>query len=223
MRRPLRRYTNAAAALALATTTVLCLACGGGQPVVRRYFTLAPEAPEPARVAVPPTLRVRELDCAAVYDQANVVFRVSPVEVRSYRYNNWSSEPGIMLAEVLRRYLAASGRFNLVDAEDPADLELGGRVDVIEQVVDDDGWSGRLELSLTLRRVRDGRVYWRQRIDGSRPAERQDVAEVVAAQSFILGTALAQEIDALSQAAQEAVAGPPAGSEEQPADASTSE
>lgn len=220
--RPLRRCSRAAA-LALATITALCAACGGGQPVVRRYFTLAPQAPEPGRVGAPPTLRVRELDCAAVYDQAAVVFRVSPVEVRSYRYNNWSSPPGTMLAEVLRRYLAASGRFNLVDEEDPADLELGGRVDVIEQVVDEDGWSGRLELSLTLRRVRDGRVYWRQRIDGARPADSEDVAEVVAAQSFILGTALAQEIDALSQAAQEAVAGPPAGSDEEPVDASTSE
>lgn len=219
---PLRRDTTAAA-LALATIAALCTACGGGQPVVRRYFTLAPQAPEPGRVGTLPTLRVRELDCAPIYDRTNLIFRVSPVEVRAYRYNNWSSPPGTMLAEVLRRYLAASGRFNLVDEEDPADLEIGGRVDVIEQLVDDDGWSGRIELSLTLRRVRDGRIYWRQRIDGSRPAEREDVAEVVAAQSFILGTALAQEIDALAQAAQEAMAGPPAGAVEEPVDVSASE
>jgi ABC-type uncharacterized transport system auxiliary subunit len=214
MSQPLRRHARIAAALAVAAASAL--ACGGSQPVVRRYFSLAPQAPEPGSVAVPPTLRVSELDCAALYDQPNIVFRISPVEVRSYRYNIWSASPGVMLAEVLRRYFAASGRFNLVDEGDAADLEIGGRVDVLEQVVDEDGWSGRLEVSLTLRRVRDGRVFWRQRIDGSRPVENEDMAEIVAAQSFILGTALAQEIDAISQAAQEAVTGPPAGSTEEP-------
>jgi ABC-type uncharacterized transport system auxiliary subunit len=191
--------------------SLLIAACGGAQPQPRRYFSLAPDAPRGARVAEPPTLRVRELDCAPPYDQAGIIFRISPVEVRSYRYASWTAVPGVMISEVLRRYLAASGRFNVVEEEDPAELELGGRVDLIEQVVDEGEWHGRIEVSLTLRRVRDGRIFWRQRIDGNRPAESRDVAEVVAAQSRVLSTALEQELDTLAQAAAAAVAGPPAG------------
>jgi ABC-type uncharacterized transport system auxiliary subunit len=186
-------------------------ACGGAAPQTRRFLSLAPDAPAPARVAAPPTLRVRELDCAPPYDQVGVVFRISPVEVRAYRYNNWSAVPGVMVAEVLRRYLAASGRFNLVDEEDQADLELGGRVDALEQVAEGGRWFGRVELSLTLRRTRDGRIVWRQRIDGVQPAEGEDVAEVVAAHSRVLATALDQELESLAAAADQAVAGPPAG------------
>ena len=198
----------------LTSTMAILAACGGTQPQPRRFFSLAPEAPETHRASSPLTLRVRELDCAEPYDQLGVVFRVSPVEVRSYRYNNWTATPGVMVAEVLRRYFASTGYFNLVDEEDPSELEIGGRVDVIEQVVDDGEWYGRLEVSLTLRRVRDGRVFWRQRIDGSRQAESEDVAEVVAAQSRVLSTALSQELPALYQAAMEAAAGPPAGATE---------
>ncbi len=190
--------------------------CGSARPTPRRYFSLAPEAPRPVRTASPPTLRVRELDCAAPYDQSGIVFRVSPVEVRSYRYSNWTAAPGVMLSEVLRRYLAASGRFNLVDEEDPAELEIGGRIDAIEQRVDDGRWFGRFEVSLTLRRVRDGRVFWRQRIDGTQAAESRDVAEVVAAQSRVLSAALDQELESLSNAANDAVAGPPAGAMTEP-------
>lgn len=200
--------------LVVAVFLVFIVACGGSQPLPRRYFSLAPEAPEPDRINAPITMRVRELDCAEPYNQLGIVFRVSPVEVRSYRYANWTATPGAMVSEVLRRYLAATGRFNLVDDEDPSELEIGGRVDVIEQVVEDGDWYGRLEVSLTLRRVRDGRVFWRQRIDGSRPAESQDVAEVVAAQSRVLSTALSQELPSLYQAAMEAAAGPPAGAVE---------
>ena len=70
------------------TLGVLCVlttltACGGSSAPPRRFFSLAPSAPQPARVTAPPTLRVRELDCAAPYDQSGIVFRVSPVEVRS--------------------------------------------------------------------------------------------------------------------------------------------
>lgn len=200
--------------LFLAASIAALAACGGAQPQPRRFFSLAPSAPEPSHTAAPITMRVRELDCAEPYDQLGIVFRVSPVEVRSYRYNSWAATPGVMVSEVLRRYLAATGQFNLVDDEDPADLEIGGRVDVIEQVVEEGEWYGRLEVSLTLRRVRDGRVFWRQRIDGSRPAETEDVAEVVAAQSRVLSTALSQELPSLFQAAMEAAAGPPAGAEE---------
>lgn len=217
-----RRLASVTLMTAVAAATALGAAaggCGGGsRPTPRRFFSLAPEAPSPAPSPAPPTLRVRELDCAPPYDQAGIIFRVSPVEVRAYRYNNWAAAPGVMLSEVLRRYLASSGQFNLVDQEDQAQLEIGGRVDVIEQVVRDGQWYGRLELSLTLRRVRDGRVFWRQRIDGTRVAEEQEVAEVVAAQSRVLSTALAQELDTLTQAASAAAAGPPAGAVLEPAD-----
>jgi len=159
-------------------------------------------------------LRIRELECASAYDQAGIIFRVSAVEIRSFRYATWTAAPGIMLSEVLRRYFSSSGRFIVVDGNDTAELELTGRIDVIEQVVDDGQWFGRLEMSLALRRVRDGRVFWRGRIDGSELAERRDVAEVVAAQSRVIGEGLARAMPAISQAVVDATVGPPAGSQE---------
>ena len=119
-----------------------------------------------------------------------------------------------MISEVLRRYFSSTGRFIVVDGNDPAELELTGRIDVIEQLVDDGDWSGRLEMSLALRRVRDGRVFWRGRIDGAEPAERRDVAEVVAAQSRVIGEGLARAMPAISQAMVDATVGPPAGTQE---------
>jgi ABC-type uncharacterized transport system auxiliary subunit len=211
--------TARAAPFALAALFVCSVLVGagsgcGGQPRTRRYFALAPEVAEPQEGADSvsrPRIRVAELACADAYDDRAVVFRLSAVELRSFRYAEWTSKPGVMVAEVLRRYLAASGHFTIVSDEDTADLEVGGRVDVIEQVVDDDGWHGRLELLISLRRLRDGRVVWQHRIDGVQPAERRDVAEVVAAQSRILGAGLAEALPGLTEAAIAASVGPPAG------------
>jgi ABC-type uncharacterized transport system auxiliary subunit len=162
-------------------------------------------------------LRVRELQCASPYDQPGVIFRVSAVEVRSYRYANWTSSPGVMLAEVLRRYLQATGLFTLVAEDERADLELGGRVDAIEQVSEGNGWQGRLALSLALRSVDHDRVLWRARIDGQLEADGRDVSDVVAAQSTFLGRSLAEVLPELRQASLRALAGPPAGSSPPPA------
>jgi len=218
------RSTNllgARAVLRVAATMValLCMlpaacASGGGGPRPRRYFSLAPQAPDRVRAETRPRIRVAELDCADAYDQPSVMFRVSPVEVRAFRYNRWASKPGVMITEVLRRYLAASGRFDLVTEDEIPDIELSGRVDVIEQVVEGGVWQGRLELSLYLQTVRDGRVVWRWRIDGVQDADGREVSDVVAAQSRVLSQGLSEALPALAEAAVDAAVGPPAGTAE---------
>lgn len=205
-----------AAAFALAFSMFLAAVGCAVRPNPRRFFTLAPEAPERSEASARPRLHVAELECAAAYDQFPLVFRVSPVELRSFRYAMWTAKPGTMVAETLRRYLATSDRFVIVEAEDAADLVLGGRVDAIEQVVEDRGWLGRLELQLTLRRARDGRVVWQRRIDGVLRSDRRDVAEVVAAQSRILTAGLAEALPSLTEAALSAAVGTPAGTPAQP-------
>ena len=127
------RRTRVFALWALMSLAFSVLSCGG-TPQPRRYFSLAPPAPESGRGSAPPTLRIRELECASAYDQAGIIFRVSAVEIRSFRYATWTAAPGIMLSEVLRRYFSSSGRFIVVDGNDTAELELTGRIDVIEQV-----------------------------------------------------------------------------------------
>lgn len=209
---PLRELTlpNPLLPALLGAALTLLIGCGGpAQP--RRLFSLAPQAPEVVQVTEPPTIRVRELECATSYDQAGLIFRVSAVEIRSFRYATWTAAPGVMMAEVLRRYLSSTGRFIVVDQADQAELELTGRIDVIEQVVENGEWFGRLEMSLALRRVRDRRVFWRGRIDGTEPAAERDVAEVIAAQSRVLSAGLAAALPDITQAAVDATVGPPAG------------
>jgi ABC-type uncharacterized transport system auxiliary subunit len=205
--------SGAAPVTALITLSLALTACGG-TPQPRRFFSLAPASPDSTQVVSPPTLRIREFQCASAYDQAGIIFRVSAVELRAYRYTTWTASPGVMMSEALRRYLAASGRFIVVDASEQAELELTGRIDVIEQLIDDGDWQGRLEMSLALRRIRDGRIFWRGRIDGIEPAEGLDVAEVVAAQSRILNRGLIDALPDIAQAAIDATVGPPAGSPE---------
>lgn len=195
---------------------LLLASCTPLRPLPRRYLSLAPGAPAEESVTTRPSLRVVELECAEAYDQQAVQFRVSPVEVRGFRYALWSARPGVMVSEVLRRYLAASGRFALVDDEEAAELELGGRVDVIELYVDEGRWLGRVELVLALRRRRDGRVLWQHRVDGMEEAEHRDVAEVVAAQSRVLDAGLTEALPGLLEAALRAAVGPPAGTSPPP-------
>ncbi len=207
------RFSCVAGAVLLLTlgAMVASLGCGSARPRPRRFFSLAPDAPEAQAAANRPRLHVTELDCAPAYDRESIIFRVSSVETRAYRYHMWTASPGIMLSEVLHRYMATSGGFTIVAEDEMADLELAGRVDVLEQVVEGNRWHGRIEVLLTLRRVRDGQVLWQRRIDGMERAERRDVAEVVAAQSRILGNGLVELLPELHDAAVSASVGPPAG------------
>ena len=196
----------------LLLVALVLVACGPRHNTVR-YFSLAPGSPDRSMGGEGrrPRLRVADLECAEDFDRDTLRFRVTGIELRAYRYNRWASRPGTMLADALRRYVGSSRRFTVVGREEEAELVLGGRVDVLEQVVEGRRWLGRLEMVLILSRAGDGHVIWRHRIDGVEEASSREVAAVVEAQSRILSAGLDDALPGLTEAAlgPDALAPPP--------------
>jgi len=178
-----------------------CLTECGGVPRVR-YYTLATPAlgesrPQGGAVSV----RVRRLGVAEPYGDRRIVYRRSDTEVGFWELHRWAEPPDRMITARLAEELRASGLFEWVDSfpysARPVDFVLGGAVLAFEEVDREDGWYGRVELFLELRRSGEAVPLWSERVRAERPAAAKSPEAVVEALSSALDEAFRQAISSM--------------------------
>lgn len=143
---------------AVCALTLLLAGCAAlrSPPDVRTY-RLAYPPPEPAGTApLPVTLRVIPFGIAAAYDQQAFIYRSGPYDTGFDYYNRWIANPASMISDLIARDLAASHAVQAVlqaPSALPADYELNGQVETLEERDDGGACTAHLRLRVILVRV----------------------------------------------------------------------
>jgi ABC-type uncharacterized transport system auxiliary subunit len=219
MTRALRSLVPVApAVLVLAVALSACFG-GGPAPAIQYYALSAPDAV--ARTGAAPAIAVEELRAQAPYDERRIVYRTSPYQLSYYEYDQWAADPGVLVAEYLRRAYQASGRFGLVLPQAGADTAaiLGGQVLAFEELGSGGAagasakastpgrtWKARVVLDLELRDAEAGRVLWTQRVERELPLQSRSPEALAAALSKALGEIAATTATDVAAAAAAATA-----------------
>ncbi|MFH1567557.1 MAG: ABC-type transport auxiliary lipoprotein family protein [Gemmatimonadota bacterium] len=155
----------------LAGVTCLC-ACGsliGKRSDVpeRRKFII--EA-APLRITVPRSARpypyrleVREFAVSRMYERDQIVFRLSPEEIREDRWHVWAVRPGQMITDAIEQYLRDARLFTDIRQEfldTNPDYSFSGTVNAIERFDSGDQWYARLTLTMQVM-DQQNQIVWR--------------------------------------------------------------
>lgn len=180
---------------------------GSSKAATMQYFwiPLWQQAPVSPGEPVPAVIQVEGLDVDPSYDHLRIVYRISAVQMRHYRYRQWVTKPGRLFKVALQRYLRSTRRFRLVVLE-PRPLPnyiLRGRVVALEQLEDGkkrEIWSARVALRLRLHRSLDNKVVWRMDIDRRKRVKTRTPEAVVALMTKMLRAELDRELANITNA-----------------------
>ena len=152
----LRRVVVSFCACLLLTSCAQLLP-GKAERRVRRQFVI--EA-EPLRVSMPLSERpyeyrvqVEEFSVSRFYERDQIVFRLSPEEVRFDPDNVWGVRPSDMITDAVEGYLKQALLFTDIRQEfldSSPDFTLTGSVAAIERFDSGDRWYVRLDISMQL-------------------------------------------------------------------------
>lgn len=163
-RRHIIRPALLAALLALAGLSLLS-ACGGSPPVYVQQYMLAYAPPAPAGVkALPAAIKVERFGALPQFATQRMLYMPGSYEVGYYANHRWQGYPSDMVAGLLARDLADSGRFSAVfgpaSPQMPRFVVEGGLVKFWE----DDragGPEAQLEVVITLLDIQQGETVKR--------------------------------------------------------------
>ena len=163
----------AAAALLLALGGSGCASLFAGQAEVpdRRKFIIEdkplglnlPHSERPYELKV----QIERFAISKFYERDQIIYRLSPEEIRDDRYNLWAVRPSEMITDAVADYLRGAGLFTDLrpDFLDVApEFTLTGTIDAIERLDSGDRWWARLDGSLQLVDG-EGRIFWQHRFD----------------------------------------------------------
>lgn len=118
-----------------------CLTISQPAPQIRNYRL---EYPPPSMTGspLPVVLSIPPLAVDAAYDRESIVYRPDEVSIGRYFYHRWSSNPGSLIGDMLKRDFARSGLYRAVQSGGSplrADYRLGGEIEEIEERTLPDG------------------------------------------------------------------------------------
>jgi uncharacterized lipoprotein YmbA len=146
-----------------------------------RYYVLA-VTNDNAR-ALPAPVRVDVFSIDDPYATRQLAYRASPYRLAYYNYHRWAGSPEGVVAAAVRDYLEQGG------AEvEGAPFEISARVRRLEEVDDDEGWSGALTIDFTVHQA--GALVLERAYSETEPAAERNPEAVVAALSRALNTIL---------------------------------
>ena len=200
-----------AAALALlallAAAGCTSLFAGKAEIPERRKFIIEGE---PLGLSLPLSERPYELkvqierfSISRFYERDQIVFRLSPQEIRDDRYNLWAVRPSEMITNAVSDYLRGAElitdlRPDFLDV-DP-EFTLTGTIDAIERFDSGDRWWARLDGSLQLLDG-EGRIFWQHSFDPNEvEVFESDMAYTVQGMNQILRQNMTDAIRSLDRA-----------------------
>ena len=197
-----------AAAMVGAGGMLSCSGLIGGKTVVPETRKFIIEA-EPMKLSLPHSERpysyrvsIEKFAVSRVYDKNQIVFRLSPQEIREDRYHRWAVRPSEMMTDAVEAYLKSSPalfadmRQQYLNVE--PDFSFQGTVKAIERYDSGDQWFARLAMSLQLV-DRDNTVVWRDDFDAEEQVYVEDFSHTVLTMSRILRNRMEQYIRELDR------------------------
>ena len=180
----------------LACVLPACSQLLGGKAVIRENRKFVIDDSIPLRVALPSSQRpypykvgVERFDISRLYDRTQVVYRLSPEEIREDTYLRWANRPSDMITDAVEGYLRQSLLFKDVRQEflEEPDFTMSGTVKAIERIDSGDQWYAKLAVSMQLTE-RDGVVIWSETFGFDEPVQvyHEDFVQSVAKMNQML-------------------------------------
>jgi ABC-type uncharacterized transport system auxiliary subunit len=158
-------------------------------PEVHDYILDYPPPPA-ASERQPVIIRLAPLGAGAVYDRQSIVYREGPYVTGAYLHDRWMANPAKMIGDLLARDMAASEVYRAVQhgpSTLPADYEVTGEVESIEERIGQGAGHAHLALRILLARTRTkegaSRVLFQRTYSADVPCETSGPNLLVAAMS----------------------------------------
>ncbi len=151
----------------------------GGKAVIQQNRKFLIDDSIPLRVSLPSSQKpypykvaVERFDVSRLYDRTQVIYRLSPEEIREDTYLRWANRPSDMITDAVEGYLRQSLLFKDVRQEflEEPDLTLSGNVKSIERIDSGDLWYAKLALAMQLT-DKDGVVIWQGEFGFGEPVQ----------------------------------------------------
>lgn len=190
-----RNGENLHSLLLLFMLIVICVFAGScswfkTQVPFKHHYLLTYTMPEPiANGKYPIAVRVKDFSISPTYNRSQLVFRYSPHELEYYNFRLWTDRPNLMISDLIRQTIAASGLFSSVTrkiGDKSPDFTFSGDIHAIEELDSDEQWFAHLAISFNLHRFSDDVVVWNYSFDERRPVLVKDPRIVVRTLSEIL-------------------------------------
>lgn len=188
---------------------IFLLLDGCSSNIERTIYTLTPPtiSPESNANYVKVEIRIKEFDEVPPYNQDSLIYRVSDVQLKTWRYHRWGGNPGVLLTNYFSTSFERSGKFMVLNSNDLAPLELQGTVETIEEIDTPDKWYGHISIKLRMIKTDTGEVVWRGRVGGKRETKAKNPEEVVNAINYILNDSIQTIFDPIYETARRVIAG----------------
>jgi ABC-type uncharacterized transport system auxiliary subunit len=189
----------------LCLVAVLLLAGCFSTPSKRYFQIVAMDKDDQPHPAIAKTLYIEPVRVDPLYDDFQVIFRVSPYELKYYSSVYWAKKPGDLFREAMSDYLLRKGGFPRITLDvlqgDP-EIVLRANVRLIEEIDNTKVWFGRLAMDLEFLEFKSGRSLAMHSFDKRLPlaAKRSQLLPAV------LSGILVDELDAAVRKLAEALA-----------------
>jgi ABC-type uncharacterized transport system auxiliary subunit len=189
------------------TTVLICLAtlltgCGGRVKYPSYYTLNLPAPPDPpATENAHATLAIREFRAPTYLRQGAIVYKTSPEQIGFYAYHRWAVDPRDFVTSSIHDRLRASGIFTRVQSYDGSrdvDYVLGGRLEKLEEIDNQDGVKVRVAISAEMTSVATGKIVWSNAVSEMGDVNQRDVPAVVSEMNHTMARVIEKLVAPLS-------------------------
>ncbi|MGB2906709.1 MAG: ABC-type transport auxiliary lipoprotein family protein [Candidatus Aminicenantaceae bacterium] len=169
----------------------------------KQYYQLYLAPPEEIKdLSFDSVILVDPVQVDNLYDDFQIIFRISPFEMNYYAYVFWAEKPAVLIRDSVIHYLQEQKSFRKVikeySAGDP-DLVLRTRLHILEEIDQPERWFAHLSMEMEIEDFHSGEILVSLRFERTEPLAGKDVSELPKVASFILR----EEVDRLLQKLQD--------------------
>jgi len=189
--------------LCSAALAAAILAGGCAKPPSKQYYTLNYVPPSMARRVMPTpyncVVRLKEFSIEDAYNRLQIVYRLSPYELRYYNYRFWAVKPTRMVTDLVFKHLNSvelvSGVVRRFDEGRKPDYEISGNIEALEEYDSEDLLFAHITMRVNLTRLSDGGNIYSRHFDIRKKVFRREADFVIREMSQIVEYILTQAID----------------------------
>jgi len=165
-----------------------------GKPTARRYFMIN-YIPPPfhARTMQNPyacVVRLREFSIEEAYNRFQIVYRLSPYEMRYYNFRSWAVRPARMVTDLFFKHLNSvqlvSSIVRRLDEGRRPDYEITGFIEALEEYDSEDVVFAHVALRVNMTKLADGTTIYSRRFDLRRRVYNREMEFVIREMSHIM-------------------------------------
>ncbi|MFP4013324.1 MAG: ABC-type transport auxiliary lipoprotein family protein [Chitinispirillaceae bacterium] len=173
-----------------------------GQVPSKQYYVLnyvpSPMKNRALKTPYPYVIRLKEFSIEEAYNRTQIVYRLSPFELRYYYYRMWAVKPTRMITDLLFKHLNSVNLVSSVvrryDEGRRPKYELSGSVEALEEYDSEDILFAHIAMRVNLTRLSDGRNIYSRHFDLRKRVYRREPEFIVREKSQIMEVIFNQAI-----------------------------